>query len=70
MAISRDANFLVDAAQEEVANASLDKIEQAVLDLARAGMSVKRIESIIPEPFDRVRAAVAALVEMGVLIPG
>jgi Tfp pilus assembly protein PilZ len=70
VAISRDATFLVDRAQEEVANASLDKVEQAVLDLARSGMSVKRIEAIIPEPFDRVRAAVAALVEMGVLIPG
>jgi hypothetical protein len=70
VAISRDATFLVVAAQEEVANAARDKIEQAVLELARSGLSVNRIEAIIPEPFDRVRAAVAALVEMGVLIPG
>ncbi len=68
--ISGDATFLVDFEQEEVANASLDKTEQAVLDLARSGMSVARIESIIPEPAERVRAAVAALVEMGVLIQG
>ncbi len=56
--------------QEDIARPSLDKTEQAVLDLARAGMSLARIEAIIPEPAERVRAAMAALVEMGVLIPG
>ena len=68
--IARDACFLVDAEQEELARASLDKTEEAVLDLVRAGMSFARIEAIIPEPAERVRSAMAALVEMGVVIPG
>ncbi len=66
---SGDAVFLVDVEQEEVARASLDKTELAVLDLARSRMSAARIESIIPETPERIRAAVASLVEMGVLIP-
>ncbi|MBK7947936.1 MAG: PilZ domain-containing protein [Deltaproteobacteria bacterium] len=64
-----DASFEVDVEQEEIARGSLEKTEEAVLDLARAGMSLARIESIIPEPPARVRAAIASLVEMGVLIP-
>lgn len=68
--IARDATFQVDVEQEEIARPSLDKTEQAVLDLARAGMSLARIEAIIPEPAERVRGAMAALVEMGVLLPG
>jgi hypothetical protein len=64
------AVFVVDVEQEEIARGSLEKTEQAVLDLARAGMSVGRIEAVIPEPVERVRAALAVLVEMGVLIPG
>lgn len=68
-AISPDATFEVDVEQEDVALGSLEKTEEAVLDLARAGMSLARIEAIIPEPAPRVRAAIASLVEMGVLIP-
>lgn len=64
-----DATFEVDVEQEEVARGSLDKTEEAVLDLARAGMSLARIEAVIPEPASRVRTAIASLVEMGVLIP-
>lgn len=66
---SGDATFLVDVEQEEIARGSLDKTELAVLDLARSRMSVARIEAIIPEAPERTRAAVASLVEMGVLIP-
>jgi Tfp pilus assembly protein PilZ len=66
---SGDAIFVVDVEQEEVARGSLDKTELAVLDLARSRMSVARIEAIIPEAPERIRAAVASLVEMGVLIP-
>jgi hypothetical protein len=69
-AIPRDAIFHVDLEQEEIARASLEKTEQAVLDLARAGMSLARIESIIPEPPERIRAAMGALIEMGVLVSG
>jgi len=69
VSIPRDASFVVDVEQEEMARASLDKTEEAVLDLARAGMCLERIEAIIPEPAQCVRAAMAALVEMGVLVP-
>lgn len=64
-----DAIFSVDVEQEEIARASLDKTELAVLDLARSRMSVARIEAIIPEAPERIRGALASLVEMGVLIP-
>lgn len=70
VSIASDAIFVVDVEQEDVARDSLDKTEEAVLDLARAGMCLERIEAIIPEPAERVRAAMAALVEMGVLVPG
>ena len=68
--ISPDATFQVDIEQEEIARPSLDKTEQAVLDLARAGMNLARIEAIIPESAERVRTAMASLIEMGILTPG
>lgn len=64
-----DTTFVVDVEQEDVARGSLDKTELAVLDLARSHMSVARIEAIIPEAPERIRAALASLVEIGVLIP-
>lgn len=69
VSIPPEAVFQVDVEQEEIARGSLEKTEEAVLDLARAGMSLARIEAIIPEPPQRIRAAIASLVEMGVLIP-
>ncbi len=64
-----DASFGIDFEQEELARPSLDKTELAVLDLARSRMSVARIEAVIPEAPERIRAALESLVEMGVLIP-
>ncbi|MEZ4330907.1 MAG: DUF4388 domain-containing protein [Myxococcota bacterium] len=64
-----DETFEVDVEQADLASGQLDKTEQAVLDLARAGMSRARIEAIIPEPPARVAAAITSLVEMGVLVP-
>ena len=68
--ISPNATFQVDIEQEEIARPSLDKTEQAVLDLARAGMNLARIEAVIPESAERVRTAMASLIEMGILNPG
>lgn len=64
-----EATYRVDLEQAELAAGQLDKTEAAVLDLARAGMSRARIEAIIPESRERVGAAIASLVEMGVLSP-
>ncbi|MFO0690483.1 MAG: PilZ domain-containing protein [Myxococcota bacterium] len=69
VAIPPEATFTVDVEQSEIARSALEKTEEAVLELAAAGMSLARIEAIIPEPPARVRAAIASLVEMGVLIP-
>lgn len=69
-ALSPGAVFVVDLEQAELAQASLEKTEQAVLDLARSGMSLARIEAIIPESGEEIRTAIASLVEMGVLSVG
>ncbi|MCP5059785.1 MAG: DUF4388 domain-containing protein [bacterium] len=45
------------------------KIEQAVLDLAEAGFTLRRLIDVIPEPDADILAAVNALVDLGVLIP-
>jgi hypothetical protein len=57
----------VDLDQEVLARSSLDKVEEAVLDLAKSGMPVHRIKSIIPESDARIQSALEGLVEMGVL---
>jgi Tfp pilus assembly protein PilZ len=49
------------------ATEALDKIEEAVLDLAAAGFTVRRIHDVIPEADAQVAAALLALVERGVL---
>jgi Tfp pilus assembly protein PilZ len=48
---------------------TLDKTEEAVLDLAAAGFTVRRIHDVIPESDALVAAALLALVERGVLEP-
>jgi hypothetical protein len=49
---------------------ALAKTEEAVLDLAAAGFTVRRILDVIPEDDAQVSAALLALVERGVLAPG
>ena len=61
--------FAVDTAQEDLSRALLDKTAEAVLELARAGMSIQKLEAIIPEPPDDVQLALEELVELGVLMP-
>ncbi|MEN8161918.1 MAG: PilZ domain-containing protein [Myxococcota bacterium] len=51
------------------ATEALDKTEEAVLDLAAAGFTVRRIHDVIPESDAQVAAALLALVERGVLEP-
>jgi hypothetical protein len=47
----------------------LEKVEQAVLDLAAAGFTVRRILDVIPEDDAQVSEALLALIERGVLTP-
>ncbi|MDX1650033.1 MAG: DUF4388 domain-containing protein, partial [Myxococcota bacterium] len=46
---------------------ALSKTEEAVVDLAAAGFTVRRMLDVIPEDDDDIRQAVAALLERGVL---
>jgi hypothetical protein len=60
--------FRVDRAALAAAGA-LAKTEEAVLDLAAAGFTARRILDVIPEDDAQVSAALLALVERGVLAP-
>jgi len=62
------ARFHVDRAALASAG-TLAKIEEAVLDLAAAGFSVRRILDVVPEDDAQVSEALAALVERGILSP-
>jgi hypothetical protein len=48
---------------------ALAKVEEAVVDLATAGFTVRRILDVVPEDDAQVSAALLALVEQGVLRP-
>jgi Tfp pilus assembly protein PilZ len=67
--INSTTTFEVDLEQEEISRDALDQTEEAVLDLAKAGMNVERLASVIPEPEAEVQAALEGLVELGVLVP-
>ncbi len=49
------------------AAAEATKVEQAVVDLARAGFEVRRIVEVIPEPDPEIFRAIADLVDRGVV---
>lgn len=67
--IKSTTTFEVDFEQEEISRDALDQTEEAVLDLAKAGMNVERLVSVIPESEAEVQAALEGLVELGVLVP-
>jgi Tfp pilus assembly protein PilZ len=46
----------------------LSKVEQAVLDLARAGFTVQRMMDVIPEPDSAILQAVASLIESRAIV--
>jgi Domain of unknown function (DUF4388)/PilZ domain len=48
---------------------TLEKVEEAVLDLAAAGFTVRRILDVVPEDDAEVSEALLALVERGILSP-
>lgn len=49
---------------------ALSQTEEAVLDLAAAGFSVRRILDVIPEDDHEIQAAIAELLRRGVVTPG
>lgn len=53
----------------ESSGAPLGKVEQAVLELAAAGFTVRRILDVIPEDDASIRVAISALIDRGLLIP-
>ncbi len=67
--IDEATTFDVDVKQEESSRSSLGKIDEAVLELARAGMPIEKLKSIIPEPAGEIQAALEGLIELGVLLP-
>lgn len=44
-----------------------EKVEQAVLDLARAGFSIQRILDVIPDPDPEILKAISFLVDLGAI---
>lgn len=65
--ISQKTRFQVDGARADEQRSELDKIEQAVLDLALVGMGVARMVEVIPEPELEVYRALDGLIERGIL---
>lgn len=61
--------FEVDPKGEELSVGTLDKTKEALIDLARAGMTRARMIEIIPETEDVIQTALEGLVELGVLLP-
>jgi hypothetical protein len=51
------------------ASDELDKLEEAVVDLATAGLTVRRMVDVIPDSDGAVQDAIRALLERGVLKP-
>jgi Tfp pilus assembly protein PilZ len=44
-----------------------EKVEQAVMDLARAGFTIQRILDVIPDPDPEILKAISSLVELGAI---
>jgi len=67
--IGSQTTFDVDAGQMDLSSDLLDKTQEALIDLARSGMSRGRMMDVIPESEDVTQAALEGLVELGVLLP-
>lgn len=65
--ITQKTRFRVDTGRADAQRAELDKIEEAVLDLALVGMGVARMVEVIPEPELEVYRALDGLLERGIL---
>ena len=61
------AKLVVERSQLSTTGPALGKTEQAVLELASAGFTVRRILDVIPENDAAIRAAISALIERGLV---
>ena len=61
------ARFNVNRTELESTRGSLDTTEEAVLELAAAGFTVRRILDVIPESDVSIRTAIAVLLERGLI---
>jgi hypothetical protein len=64
-----DSRVLVapDAAAPQLGQDPLSKVEEAVLDLARAGFTVQRIIDVIPEADPQILRALESLADRGIV---
>jgi Tfp pilus assembly protein PilZ len=64
-----DAKVVVapDAADPQLGQEPLSKVEEAVLDLARAGFTVQRIVDVIPETDPQILRALESLADRGIV---
>jgi hypothetical protein len=67
--IGPHTTFDVDPEQQDRAGDLLDKTQDALIDLARSGMSCGRMLDVIPESDEVIQSALARLVEIGILLP-
>jgi Tfp pilus assembly protein PilZ len=65
--LSPTATLSVDQAAVDDAQGELDKIEEALVDLASVGMTVAKAVDVIPEPDDDVYRALAGLADQGLV---
>jgi Tfp pilus assembly protein PilZ len=65
---SLDMRFNVNDASDALTS-SLTKVEDAVIDLARAGFTVQRMLDVIPEPDPEIFRALDSLADQAVLVP-
>jgi hypothetical protein len=63
------ACFSVHRAELETTTGTLDTTQEAVLELAAAGFTLRRILDVIPESDVSIRTAIANLLERGLLTP-
>jgi len=62
-----DANLRLVSERPGSDGEATEKVEQAVLDLARAGFSIQRILDVIPDPDPQILNAISALVDLGAI---
>ncbi len=67
--IGSTTRFEVDHEQEDLCLDLLDKTQEALVDLARSGMTRARMVEVIPEAENVIQEALEGLVELGVLRP-
>ena len=56
-----------DADEPQLGQEPLSKVEEAVLDLARAGFTVQRIVDVVPEADPQILHALASLADRGIV---